>query len=296
MSKEVPMTKLFGLIVTNSATWRDELDNNPILREYLRAGREAANTLVSIDNQMTAHISSKAVQIKNDPLGYWLAKELDRIIARKGPSVDSVNEFAVFDLAFRGYRWLLSTNNRIQDPTIQRFLKSLAQCMDDPVGSPSPESEVALYRCIGNFYREEVDRHDTTTSSVAQGAEIQKFCERVDIACAVEANVPDEPHDTRFTEIVKFAREKNPCGSAHRLFHVAKNIYRSVDRDLFGIQSYANVSKTIEKVQYARAKCEHRRRSKEKAGKGKEDLHKVTKSFGMKRVEKTVRFSASMMK
>jgi hypothetical protein len=141
-----------------------------------------------------------------------------------------------------------------------------------------------------------VDRHGTTTSRVSQGAEIQKFCERVDIACAVDANVPDEPHDTRFTEIVKFAREKNPCGSAHRLFHVAKNIYRSVDRDLFGVQSYANVSKTIEKVQYARAKSEHRRYSKEKAGRGKEIFHKVTKSFGMKKVEKTVRFSASIMK
>lgn len=286
--QNTPISYFFGLIATNQPFWQEEFDTNISLREYFRIGMETGKTLASLDETMTQYLISKAVQTKDDPVGEWLAKELDRILNQKGPTIDPDNELSVFAMAFRGYRWLIQ--KRKDDIGVQKLIFTLRKVLFNCNNLGVETVEGYLYKVIGQFFAADVNKPSPEKSR----KDAHRKVERVHFKAVVEvemANVEPvrEEMDKTFARILRYARSQLPFGRPEQIFTFAKQMYYSEDRMAFAERATEIV--LVPYVNSTGAKQNPLRRTKSDGGKLKDPLKRVKKTNGLKRKDEKARFA-----
>jgi len=286
--QNTPISYSFGLIATNQPFWQEEFDTNVSLRGYFRIGAETGKTLVSLNETMTQYLLSKAVQTKDDPVGEWLAKELDRILNRKSPTIDSDNELSVFATAFRGYRWLIQ--KRKDDIGVQTFIFTLKKILFNCDNLAIETVERIMYKVIGQFFAADVNKPGPEKSR----KNAQRKVEEVHFKAVVESEMANvepvrEEFDKTFARIVRYARSQLPFGRPEQIFTLAKQMYYSEDRLAFAER--ANKIILVPYVNSTGAKQNLVRRVKSDGGKWKDPLKGVKKRNRLKRKDKRARFA-----
>lgn len=290
--RDIRGSKFFGLIATNLPHWKDEVDVNNLLCQYIKAGQNAGKALVYLDQQMTGFLLSGAVETKDDPVGNWLARELDRILLKKGPAIEPDHELSVFAMAYRGYRWLV--NVRKNEPGVRKFLNVMWNLQRNPNRMNTETVDRLMYKVIGQSNREEcfTSRPLGPKRMATRTADIANF------RAIVEAAVEYVDSDTRkevesvFAKIVRFARCKLPYGTPEQIFTLAKRMYYSEDINLFVEQQPVARGSEVLLIPYvtpAGAKQNPVHHSKAKGGKPLDMLRKVKKTTGIKRKDKIAR-------
>ena len=288
--RDTPLSKFFGLLNTNAQCWKDEVDTNTVLRQYVRIGTEAGKSLVALDENMTAYILSKAVQTGEDPVGRWFARELDRILMRKGPAIDPDNELSVFAMAFRGYRWLII--EKMDEPKVKKFLRTVGMLLLNQNDLPGDTVERIIYRVVGQYFVEDVNKPETER----KGMETRRKLESIHFKAVVETEVAYVPPqvrdevDTTFAKIVRYARSRLPFGTPEMIFTLAKQMYYSDQRSLYAEQARATEIMLVPYVNSTGSKQSPARNSKAKGQKAEALLRKVKKSKDAKRKDSRVRF------
>ena len=293
--RDTPLAKFFGLLNTNAPCWKDEVDTNMVLRQYLRIGTEAGKSLVALDEKMTAYILSKAVQTGEDPVGLWFARELDRILLKKGPAVDPDNELSVFAMAFRGYRWLII--EKMDELKVRKFLRTMAMLLANRNDVPNETVTRFMYKIVGQYFVEDVAKPETERKKM----EASRKLESVHFKAVVEAEVAYVPPQAReevdmtFTKIVRYARSRLPFGTPEMIFTLAKQMYYSDQRNLYAEQALATEIMLVPYVNSTGAKQIPPRKSSLKGRKAEDLLRKVKKTKGTKRKDSKARFGPPAM-
>jgi hypothetical protein len=294
--RDTPLAKFFGLLNTNAPCWKDEVDTNLVLRQYVRIGTEAGKSLVALDEKMTAYILSKAVQTGENPVGLWFARELDRILMKKGPAVDPDNELSVFAMAFRGYRWLII--EKINAPKVRKFLGTMGMLLANQNEVPKETLARFMYKIVGQYFVEDVAKPETEMKKI----EARRKLESIHFKAVVEAEVAYVPPqvreevDTTFTKIVRYARSRLPFGTPEMIFILAKQMYYSDQRSLYAKQALATEIILVPYVNATGAKQSPVRKSKPKGRKEEDLLRKVKRTTETKRKDGKVRFIPAAMK
>ena len=283
-----PNSKFFGLITTTQASWKEEIDINVHLRQYIQMGTETGNSFVHLDEKMTGYLLSKAVQTKDDPVGNWLAKELDRILLKKGPAIDSENELSVFATAFRGYRWMIQ--KRRDEAEVQKFLLMLRRVLFNCNKLAMETVERFMYKVIGDFFLADVIKPDPEKGRKDAHRKLESihFKAVVDAEASFVEPVREEV-DTTFAKIVQYTRSQLPFARPDQIFSLAKEMYYSEDR-----MAYAERATDIMLVPYVNstgAKQNPVRRSKSSGRKETDLLRKVKKTTSTKRPDKKARLT-----
>ena len=287
--RDTPLAKFFGLLNTNAPCWKDEVDTNMVLRQYVRIGTEAGKSLVALDEKMTAYILSKAVQTGEDPVGLWFARELDRILMKKGPAIDPDNELSVFAMAFRGYRWLMI--EKMSEPKVRKFVGTMGMLLANQNDVPKETLARFMYKIVGQYFIGDVAKPETERKKM----EARRELESIHFKAVVEAEaayVPPqvrEEVDTTFTKIVRYARSRLPFGTPQMIFTLAKQMYYSDQRSLYAEQALATEVMLVPYVNSTGAKQSPAKKSKSKGRKAEDLLRKVKKTRDTKRKDSKVR-------
>jgi len=278
-------SKFFGLISTKRSDWK-ERSQTVEFHDYLKAGQEAGHALQYLDNQMTGYIVRKSREIENNPIGRWLAKELDKIVHGKQAAVAPDHEFAVFALAFNGFRELLT--NRQGEQGVEKFRAFMKMTHVDPRGLSPDQVSQLRYRIIGRFYRDELMRCDPP--SAEKTAKWKSALNDYRITVERLVGIVEEDSSTEidgpFAEAVRFVRFKMPYVTPYTVLEIANWLCESKEDCIWFYESQRFAKMRREKAigspltpSSARGKKEYQ----------KDVLHKVKKTTMTKHKSDVVR-------